>query len=153
MKNEDGSFDFEKRTTEIEEQKKVWEKFRLVSANLYPSSAFAVEERVLDAWNYYCDGKETKLSIPRYITYGGFKIAVHDRYRQRFSAISECPEGVSGELFETYTEFMKSSNPVNQPSVALDFLGSLLDKFKSREDVSALLPDFVLLFFSLVLFK
>ena len=39
----------------VKEQKSLWQKYRESSANLYPTSSFAIEERVRESWNYYCD--------------------------------------------------------------------------------------------------
>ena len=129
----------------VQEQQAKWERYRESCANLYPTSSFAVEERVRESWNYYCDpqkaGEDGHLQIPKSYIYGGFKISFRDKYRTSRNILTEMPSGCSPALFESYQK-LAQSNPWQtlDSSINAGFLNEqVLDKIENENDCRELL--------------
>ena len=127
-------------TTTEESAQSLWERFRHACATLYPNSAYAVEERVVDDWNYFLMGKQTMSDIPKRVIVGRARIKLTNPYARRISPVqlpSECSEDAKTAL----QALSKDCHPFVESSIQPEFLADFIsNKVQNAEDVVQALP-------------
>ena len=139
MIKEDGQLDLTADSKSVRKQKQTWEKFRKSCALVYPNSPYAIEERVIDSWNYLVSKVENS-DIPRAIWRGGMKIKLYDEYAMYQGELVPRAESVSDDAYSVYEKLHRGCNPFNPTRRGIS-LDKVIGSMKSASDVRTLLPE------------
>ena len=115
---------------------------RRTVAALYPSSSFAMEERVSEAWQHFVSGERPQSVLPEHQSVGGIRVRFDNPHQRTMTGvgpelISTCSEGAVDAL----RQISASCNPFEKPTVRPDFLSDFVStQMQTKADVETILP-------------
>jgi hypothetical protein len=129
-----------------EENFALWEKYRLNCAAVYPSSSFAIEQKVLDSWCLLNGKSENDLIFgDTQINIGGLRVSLRSKFIKPQEKQAFSRDGCSDAAYEMYSALENSCNPAVKPTVPSGFIQDFLCKLSTEKDCNELLPVVVLL--------
>ncbi|KAI3656050.1 hypothetical protein MP638_000948 [Amoeboaphelidium occidentale] len=129
---------------EIEAQHTAWLEYRHACANKYPSSSFAIEERVLDGWNKFCGDDRIPMGYQdKQLNVGGFYVSMRPKWVRAADKPEISKEGCSEKAWKMFEQISSSFNPAshNAPAVKPDFLRDFVSlEGLTEKDIKELMP-------------
>jgi hypothetical protein len=113
-------------------------------ARAFPTSHWAIDQRVVEAWNFYLKGKDVEHSVRRIggkMGVGGFRVICNDRYIPRAPTLY-IQSGTSEFLEKSLNELDSLVSPFSSVKpLDISWLNNVVDSFNSEKEAALYMPQ------------